>query len=589
MRATHRADPPAPRGQMCTYTPRATRPRSHKHPRRIATTAARPAKSECKDNLCLPNQSISCERRRLSYMAHQSSYFRSLATLALLVGTVGCPSDDSPSVTGDDSSSGTGGATDGGDDGVVDDGPSLTEGSGGGDGTDTGTDSADSTGDDAETDVGPDPMCGDDVMEADEVCDADDLDGEDCVSQGFGGGTLACAADCASFDTSGCNDGPRCGDDTAEGAEACDGTDLREEDCASQGFEAGRLACADDCTEFDTSACTLANVCGDDQVGDDEVCDGTDFNGEGCATLGFDGGPVACEADCSAFDTSACTMVGGGDGDCCSANGTPGCDDPGCTAAICAADAFCCDNQWDEICADAALLEPMCEGVGGCPTGMEVCGDDTVEAGEVCDGLDLAGEDCVSQGFDDGDLGCAADCQTFDTSACGFVPGMGDCCGDNGTPGCDDATCQDTICAADAFCCQMEWDAMCGNAAMFEPDCNGVGGSCPDGSEVCGNDMTEAGEACDGADLNMEDCVSLGFGGGALSCAADCLTFDTSMCADPLGDCCMPNGTPGCDDMTCQDTVCAFDPFCCDTEWDGQCAGEAAMEADCAGVGSCPP
>ncbi len=46
-----------------------------------------------------------------------------------------------------------------------------------------------------------------------------------------------------------------CGDDTAELTEACDGADLRGQDCFDRGFIAGALACLPDCT-YDVSACT---------------------------------------------------------------------------------------------------------------------------------------------------------------------------------------------------------------------------------------------------------------------------------------------------------------------------------------------
>ncbi len=52
------------------------------------------------------------------------------------------------------------------------------------------------------------PVCGNGVIEPPEVCDGANLGGETCESQGFpNGGTLACAANCLSFDTSGCNAG----------------------------------------------------------------------------------------------------------------------------------------------------------------------------------------------------------------------------------------------------------------------------------------------------------------------------------------------------------------------------------------------
>jgi hypothetical protein len=50
-------------------------------------------------------------------------------------------------------------------------------------------------------------VCGNDVIEGDEVCDGSDLGGETCQSQGFDGGTLACNGDCQGFDTSGCTTG----------------------------------------------------------------------------------------------------------------------------------------------------------------------------------------------------------------------------------------------------------------------------------------------------------------------------------------------------------------------------------------------
>jgi hypothetical protein len=42
-------------------------------------------------------------------------------------------------------------------------------------------------------------------------------------------------------------------------------------------------------------------------------------------------------------------------GDCVTANGTPGCENGECEAAVCAIDPFCCDVAWDSICAGEAL------------------------------------------------------------------------------------------------------------------------------------------------------------------------------------------------------------------------------------------
>ncbi len=56
-------------------------------------------------------------------------------------------------------------------------------------------------------------------------------------------------------------------------------------------------------------------------------------------------------------------------------------------------------------------------------------------------------------------------------------------------------------------------------------------------------------------------------------------------CGDGAGDCVDPdgdgipngNGTPGCDDLTCCKTICTFDAFCCDFEWDDLCADAAEI------------
>jgi len=46
------------------------------------------------------------------------------------------------------------------------------------------------------------------------------------------------------------------------------------------------------------------------------------------------------------------------------------------------------------------------------------CGNNIQETGELCDGADLGGESCQTQGFDAGTLVCQSDCQGFDTSGC---------------------------------------------------------------------------------------------------------------------------------------------------------------------------
>jgi hypothetical protein len=99
-----------------------------------------------------------------------------------------------------------------------------------------------------------------------------------------------------------------CGDDVAEGTEVCDGQDLGGQDCMAQGFDGGTLGCAGDCSDYDTSACTVIE-CGNGAIEGMETCDGAELDGQTCMSQGFDGGALACVADCSTYNTSACVAL----------------------------------------------------------------------------------------------------------------------------------------------------------------------------------------------------------------------------------------------------------------------------------------
>ncbi|MFL6200405.1 MAG: S8 family serine peptidase [Thermoanaerobaculia bacterium] len=60
---------------------------------------------------------------------------------------------------------------------------------------------------------------------------------------------------------------------------------------------------------------------------------------------------------------------------------------------------------------------------------------------------------------------------------------------------------------------------------------------------VCGNNIKESGEACDGNDLGGQTCQGQGFGGGTLACNGDC-SLNTSGClvCNPAGAVCTSNG-----------------------------------------------
>ena len=130
------------------------------------------------------------------------------------------------------------------------------------------------------------------------------------------------------------------------------------------------------------------------------TCVGSGSGGACCFTDGSCGDVAdmgACDAAGGAYQgdgtvcgTTSCPQpgpCGPGAGDCFSPNGTPGCDNTACCESICAVDPFCCDTEWDQLCVDAALLDPVCSGgtVGGCCLSDGSCQNVADMAG--CDAL----------------------------------------------------------------------------------------------------------------------------------------------------------------------------------------------------------
>jgi hypothetical protein len=165
-------------------------------------------------------------------------------------------------------------------------------------------------------------------------------------------------------------------------------------------------------------------------------------------------------------------------GDCCEPGlpDVPGCDDPGCEAIVCAIAPSCCDIGWDAACAETALIEcETCGGMGGGdPTG-DCCAangtpgcEDLVCHAIVCESM----PECCDVEWD---AACAAAAQ--DSCVICPDPGPGDCCADNGTPGCSDPVCEALVCATDPFCCDTAWDQICADQAIAVcADCGGGGG-----------------------------------------------------------------------------------------------------------------
>jgi subtilisin family serine protease len=99
---------------------------------------------------------------------------------------------------------------------------------------------------------------------------------------------------------------------------------------------------------------------------------------------------------------------------------------------------------------------------GNCAT----CGNDLRESAEICDGSDLAGQTCQTQGFDNGLLSCNPGCDGFETSDC--------------------TTCRNNIC-----------EPVGGEDCLSCPDdCNGEQGGNPGSRYCCGDGDGEGPVGC---------------------------------------------------------------------------------------------
>lgn len=174
----------------------------------------------------------------------------------------------------------------------------------------------------------------------------------------------------SAFGLASCSDGTTtnskdtCGDAILGASEACDGSELGGKTCESLGFGAGVLSCSNDCGKLDTSQCGAPASCGDGVKNEIETCDGADLGGQTCMGLGLGSGILGCQLNCLGFDSVGCS-------------------------------------------------------------GPATCGNGQKDGSEVCDGKDLGGATCESEGAGTGTLACANNCVKFDIAGCICAPSCG--------------------------------------------------------------------------------------------------------------------------------------------------------------------
>ncbi len=322
-----------------------------------------------------------------------------------------------------------------------------------------------------------------------------------------------------------------------------------------------------------------------------------------------------CSVNTCDPDSGACAPQATAEGAPCD-DGTTCTKDDTCQAGICVGGENVCTCEGPADCLDfedGNLCNGTLQCAGGvcavdpatvitCPATGNACVAAICEpASGICGGVDLPdGIPC-----DDGDPCTAPDACLGGACAGGPDVCTGPYCGDAVCDG--DESCMNcvvdcgecpTVCG-DNFCAETESCETCpGDCGACPPPCGD--GDCADDEDchICPLDCGLCPQDCgDGACGQGEDCLSCpgDCGPCPLECGDGICSEDETCASCPLdcgaceGDCCLPDGTPGCADAAITDCVCEADAFCCLVEWDDLCVAEVEDLGcgDCGGAVDC--
>lgn len=254
---------------------------------------------------------------------------------------------------------------------------------------------------------------------------------------------------------------------------------------------------------------------------------------------------------------------------CDEAQGVPGFpSDPACEAAVCAADPFCCDTEWDGLCATTASGTPECSGCVNSTGGGTDCVATPSGGVTECD------YDTNSPAYSIVIAEDAFCCDSFwDTLCQDAYEGLGGL--PNPDPDCEfagactviapecatDQAAVDAVQDADEICCQVEWDDVC--QALYDSLSDSCGGQlspddCSAEIPACVTDLTAYGLIV----AIIPECCEIAWD-------ATCQEVYDDLSNTCTGEC-VP--TPDCvTDIAAYEAVILEDAFCCETEWDGLC------------------
>ena len=332
-----------------------------------------------------------------------------------------------------------------------------------------------------------------------------------------------------------------------------------------------------------------SQFCGSETVGLCSVVHGPYCSDRECCEYVCGVLPLCCDiswdAGCVLLASQECGRCGGlGTGSCLSVHTSPYCSTLACCTEVCAVLPLCCSIAWDETCVARAVA--LCLECGSdvlannCfqQSSFPYCSDSN-----CCSTVCLVDPSCCTTAWDNACVTEAASfCPDLD---CGSAA-AGDCCLSHGTPYCRDANCCQSVCAIDPYCCSTVWDVQCVTEVL--QFCDSISCPCGGGGAASACFMIHPLPGCSSATCCNSVCNSDPFCCGVTwdaSCVAAAETFcaGNPVCKDATGSCLVPHTEPGCVDPACCDAVCSFDPDCCNVGWDVSCVAQVAIR--CGGCG----
>ncbi len=439
------------------------------------------------------------------------------------------------------------------------------------------------------------PDCGNGTVEGVETCDTGGesatCDG-DCTAVVCGDGRInrtageacdppaagSCSDSCQLITNGGGGGGgggggstdPVCGNGTVEGTETCD-----------TGGESA--TCDGDCTTVECGDGTINTAAGEAcEPPNTDTCNATcqvvsagSFNADACENASVLTGEGAFT-----FDTTSATQDGPGHRECVNA-GEDNFDGDvwACWTAPCTSTVFV------QTCGLTTVDTKLAVYTGcDCPVSdatLLSCNDDRCDVQSIATFEAQAGQQYLVRvgSFPGTSLGTGAVSISCGLNTC--TPTAGDCTAANGSAGCSDVSCCESVCAIDPFCCDTNWDNVCVDEAAGI--CSGSFSACARGAGACTDGTATNGTpGCSDIDCCNTICASDPF--CCLTewdsvCAEQEAQFCHSTCGPGAGDCFAAggNGSPGCEKTDCCAEVCVRDPLCCSSAWDAVCAEAAAL------------